>query len=66
MTTWHLLFAVLTTGYILIAIWLDEHDLITMFGETYRQYRRRVLMLIPLPKRAETPAATHQPTERSA
>jgi protein-S-isoprenylcysteine O-methyltransferase Ste14 len=52
MTVGHLLFAAATTAYILIAIQLEEHDLVGVFGDAYRAYRRRVSMLFPLPPRA--------------
>jgi protein-S-isoprenylcysteine O-methyltransferase Ste14 len=47
MTWGHLLFSIATTGYILIAIQLEEHDLIQVFGERYRTYRSQVGMLLP-------------------
>jgi len=47
MTVGHLLFAAVTTLYILIGIFLEERDLIELFGDQYRQYRKQVSMLIP-------------------
>jgi methanethiol S-methyltransferase len=52
MTAAHLVFAVMTTAYILIAIQLEERDLIGQFGDTYAEYRRRTPMLVPGLRRA--------------
>ena len=49
MTAGHLLFSVVITGYILIGIQLEEHDLIQQFGDQYRRYRQHAAMLVPLP-----------------
>ena len=54
MSAAQLLFAVLTTGYILTAIKLEEKDLITHFGEKYLSYKRWVPKIIPFTKRNPT------------
>ncbi|MGE5202887.1 MAG: methanethiol S-methyltransferase [Acidobacteriota bacterium] len=51
MSAGHLLFAAATTGYILVAIQLEERDLVALFGNRYRRYREQVGMLMPLPGR---------------
>jgi protein-S-isoprenylcysteine O-methyltransferase Ste14 len=52
MTIGHLLFAAVTTAYIIVGTLLEEHDLIEMFGDEYRRYRERVSMLVPWRKSA--------------
>jgi len=47
MTAGHLLLAATATGYILVGVALEEHDLIQGLGETYAAYRARVPALIP-------------------
>jgi protein-S-isoprenylcysteine O-methyltransferase Ste14 len=47
MTLSHLLFAAVTTAYIFVGIYLEERDLVAMFGDEYRRYRDRVAMLMP-------------------
>jgi protein-S-isoprenylcysteine O-methyltransferase Ste14 len=47
MTVGHLLFAGMTSAYILIAIQLEERDLVRFFGESYREYRKSTPRFIP-------------------
>ncbi len=56
MTAGHLLFSITITGYILIALQIEERSLVAAMGNQYRDYRRDVPMLIPRPRRqsAET------------
>ena len=51
MTVGHLIFAIATTAYILIAIQLEERDLTNIHGQAYQEYRHRVSMLLPVPKK---------------
>lgn len=47
MTVGHLLFAVVTTVYILVALRFEERDLVGAFGDKYRRYREEVPMFVP-------------------
>ena len=51
MSAAHLLFAILTTGYILTAIQFEEKDLVTHFGSKYMDYKKRLPMIIPFTKK---------------
>jgi protein-S-isoprenylcysteine O-methyltransferase Ste14 len=47
MTVAHMVFALVTTAYILIAIRWEERDLVAAYGAAYTDYRNRTPMLIP-------------------
>jgi len=53
MTHGYLLFAGVVTVYVLVALQLEEHDLVAEHGESYESYRRRVGMLIPRRRKVE-------------
>jgi protein-S-isoprenylcysteine O-methyltransferase Ste14 len=56
MTLSHLFFAFATTAYILLAIQFEERDLLHVHGRLYAEYRQRVSMLLPLPRRGRVEA----------
>ena len=60
MTLGHLMFAAVTTAYILVALQLEEHDLLEADRPTYERYRRETPMLIPLSKGKPKPARVNE------
>ncbi|MCB0261348.1 MAG: isoprenylcysteine carboxylmethyltransferase family protein [Calditrichaeota bacterium] len=58
MTITHLVFAIASTAYILIAIQFEERDLVHEHGENYLRYREEVPMIIPRPAKAKAASQT--------
>lgn len=50
MTQGHLLFSLVTTGYIFFGIFLEERDLVRALGDDYSNYRARTPMVFPFPR----------------
>ncbi|MHC4141102.1 MAG: methanethiol S-methyltransferase [Planctomycetota bacterium] len=51
MTAGHLLFALVTSAYIVVGTRIEERDLARMLGNEYHQYRARTARFLPRPKR---------------
>ncbi len=66
MTQGRLLFCIVTTAYILVAIQFEEQDLLRALGEDYRRYRERTPMLIPFARRHARGSHAAASEERSA
>jgi len=64
MSAGHLLFAVATTAYMLLAIQFEERDLVRFHGEAYLDYRRRVPMIIPVGGKKSSPTVTAKGASR--
>lgn len=60
MSVGHLVFSVMCTAYILVAIQLEERDLVTWFGADYQRYRNETPMLIPGRFRRPAEVATRE------
>ncbi len=64
MTVAHLVFAIATTAYILIAIQFEERDLVRVHAE-YAEYRRQVPMILPLGSTLRRESADGLPDARA-
>ena len=63
MTAAHLVFAVVTTAYIVMAIQFEEQDLVAEHRAAYERYRRRVPMLVPGARPRRTSEAPTEPVQ---
>jgi protein-S-isoprenylcysteine O-methyltransferase Ste14 len=61
MSAGHLLFAAAMTGYILLAIPLEERDLAAALGEPYRRWRERTPAFVPRLGGRAVPGAAGEP-----
>jgi len=61
MTVGHLFFAAVTTTYIFVGIWLEERDLVAMFGDEHRRYSQRVGKILPWVRNEEAANSTTNP-----
>ena len=57
MTLGHFAFAAYYTVYVLVALFIEERDLVGAHGPAYREYQRRVPKLFPVRLRPAAPAA---------
>jgi methanethiol S-methyltransferase len=60
MTIAHLVFAIATTAYILVAIQLEEKDLVSIHGRDYAEYKKTVPMLFPFRKKKATAPKSYE------
>ncbi len=66
MSASRLLFAGIVTAYVLVAIQLEERDLVAEHGDSYRSYRRDVPMILPRPIRPVAPAVRATALEQAS
>ena len=55
MTMTHLMLSGTMTIYMFIGLYYEEKDLVATLGQDYEDYHKRVRMILPIPKRTDTP-----------